>query len=268
MADGEEQTAADRAQQPGHAAYEWQTGEAIDQGAGGVTITVRPGSGVESVRVKVPGFDEFESGPEQLREWLHQRGLVRTPQQWTDVDEQIRQAIAASRAGISRPAVYHHGAGSGGYDWEDFAIRRQSMPSRAERDRVNDEQSESWTRMLNGWEQFRRHVEALREAASGDGETIVRNIGDVITALNMIENNDWSPPYTEEFGAWMGLSVDSVTVESLRMAAGTVADAATMLHRQWRHAIDAGNYKGSNLRQAQHEFVAACTRAREALVRS
>jgi hypothetical protein len=260
---GDEDTAAGAAQREDNTAYEVATGEHIDDHTFSAGITIRPGSGVESVRVRVPGMDEFETGPEQLREWLQTHGLVHTPQQWTELDQQLQDAIQ----GRSHAGAHHHGPGDGAYQWEDFGIRHnQPGLTESEREAVDEEQTAAWTRMLHAWEQFQQQVADLSSLASSDeAEPVIRQVGHTITALNMIENNDWTSPYTEEFSAWEMLSTDGLDQEHLHTAVITITDAGHALYNHWHDAIDAGDYDSYGLTQAQHEFVTHCTQAREAL---
>src|SRR6266516_4045860 len=109
MGNGDGQTAADAAQRPDDIAYEVATGEHIDDHTTSVGVTIRPGQGVESVRVRVPGLDEFEINPDDVHDWLQRAGVIHDPQQWAAVDAQLQQAR-------------HPRAGSGNYQSENYAI--------------------------------------------------------------------------------------------------------------------------------------------------
>ena len=200
MGNGDDDSAATRAQQQDNIAYEVATGEHLDDHTASAGITIRPGRGVESVRVRVPGLDEFEINPADLHDWLQRAGLIHTPPQWTAIDEQLQQAIQGHPA-----PTQHHGPGTGNYQWEDYATRHnQPTLTEPEREAVDEEQTQAWTRMLQGWQQFADQVHDLRGVTGGDAESIIRQVGHTITALNMIENNDWASPYSEEFAAWEG----------------------------------------------------------------
>jgi hypothetical protein len=261
MGNGDGESAASRAQQQDDTAYEVATGEHIDDHTASVGVTIRPGSGVESVRVRVPGLDEFEISPGDLHDWLQRAGLIHTPQQWTAIDQQLQQAIQGHPAHTE-----HHGPGAGNYQWEDYAIRHnQPTLSEPEREAVDEEQSQAWNRMLAGWQQFLDQVHDLRSLAGGDAESVIRQVGHTITALNMIENNDWASPYSEEFAAWEGLSADGVAAEGVPAAAAAIADAGEALYGQWHAAVEAGNYDSYHLYQAQHAFIEHCAQARTGL---
>lgn len=236
----------------------------MDGDEGSFSITIRPGSGLDSVRVQVPGMPEFETGPEQLRDWLREHQLIHTEHQWTQLELDLMRAIQEGRQRAQQP--HRHGPGEGAYQWDDFATRHdQPGMSVPEQESVNEEQSRAWTRMLNAWEQFHQQVQDLRSIADGDGEEIVRQVGHTITALNMIENNDWAEPYTAEFSAWEGLSTDGVAPENLHAAAHAIVEAGETLYHQWHAAIEAGNYDSYHLYDAQHAFVRHCAEARDRL---
>lgn len=226
----------------------------------GASITIRPGSGVEDISVKLPDMDEFSTSPEQLRDWLREHGLVHTPQQWTAIDQKIQDAIQGRSP---RPRGNHPGAGA--YQWDDYRHDGPDMTD-ADREHVNEMQSEDWTRMLNAWEQFHQQVQDLRSIADGDGEEIIRQVGHTITALNMVENSDWSGIYSTELAEWARLSTDGLTPESLHAAAHAIVEAGETLHNQWHDTVSAGNYDYHTLLQAQHDFIKHCEDARKAMV--
>jgi hypothetical protein len=234
----------------------------MDGDEAGAGITIRPGEGVDSVRVQVPGMPEFETGPQQLRDWLREHNLVHTPQQWTDIDRQLQDAIQ----GRGQRSGHRHGPGDGAYQWEDYAVRRdQPGLNNPEREAIDEEQTERWNRMLHAWEQFHQQVQDLQSIADGDPDQIIRQVGHVITALNMIENNDWAQPYTDEFAQWETMSPDGIDADRFHTAAHEIVHAGQALHDQWRAAIDAGDYDSYHLTQAQHDFVTHCAQARAAL---
>jgi hypothetical protein len=242
----------------------------MDGDEGSVTITIRPGSGLESVRVQVPGMPEFETGPDQLRDWVREHGFVRTPHQRTQFEQDLDRAIEEGRRRAQQQPQQQqprrHGPGDGTYQWDDFATRHnQPGLTDPEREAVDEEQSAAWTRMLNAWEQFHQQVQDLHSIADGDSEQIVRQVGHTITALNMIENNDWAEPYTAEFSAWEMLSTDGVPPERMHAAAHAVVEAGQTLYNQWHAAIEAGNYSSYSLYDEQHEFIRHCAQARERL---
>lgn len=260
MGDGDESAAA-MAQRSDNIAYETATGEHIDDHTLSGSVTIRPGAGVESVRLRVPGLDEFEINPADVHDWLQRAGMIHTPQQWTAIDQQLQQAIQGHHA-----AAQHHGPGSGNYQWEDYAIRHnQPTLTEPEREAVDEEQTQAWTRMLDGWQQFLDQVHYLSSIAGDDAESIIRQVGHTITALNMIENNDWAAPYAEEFAGWEGLAADAATLDSLHHAATTIAEAGQVLYGQWHTAIEAGDYNSYQLTHAQHEFVEHCRQTRTGL---
>jgi hypothetical protein len=225
----------------------------------GGAITIRPGSGVDSIIVKMPDMDEFETGPQQFRDWLREHGLVRGQDQWTRIDQLIQDAIQGHDA--------HRGnhPGDGSYQWDDYRHDPSGLTT-AEEERFNEWQSEDWTRMLNAWDQFHQQVQDLRAVADGDGEEIIRQVGHTITALNMVENSEWSGTYSHEFEEWARLSTDSLTPESLHAAARAIAEAGETLHGQWRETVSAGSYDYHTLLQAQHDFVKHCEDARKAMI--
>lgn len=222
-------------------------------------ITIRPGSGVDAVSVLVPGMAEFETGPDQLREWLTEHGLVRPPQQWSDIERQLTEALMNRRP----PQGNHPGDGS--YEWDDYRVDRSGMTD-PESDRVDELRSEDWTRMLTAWEQFHQQVQDLHSIADGDAEQIIHQVGHTITALNMVENSDWAQPYSGEFGEWERMSTEGLAPESVHAAAAAVVQAGELLHGQWQHTVSAGNYDYHSLLAAQHEFVQQCENARKAMV--
>lgn len=231
----------------------------VDGDETSVSITIRPGSGLESVRVQIPGMPEFETGPDQLREWLREHQMVRGEHQWSQVENDLTKAIERGR----QQARQHPGPGDGDYQWDDY--RTSEDQTTAQQEAVNEEQSRAWTRMLHAWEQFHEQVRDLRTIADGDGEEIVRQVAHTITALNMVENADWAEPYTAEFSAWEMLSTDGIAPERMHAAAHAVAEAGETLYNQWHTAIEAGNYDSGYLHHEQHQFVHACTQARERL---
>jgi hypothetical protein len=222
-------------------------------------ITIRPGQGVDAVSVNVPGMPEFETGPDQLRDWLREHDLVREPHVWSDIERQINEALMHPRP----PRGNHPGDGS--YEWDDYRADRSGMTD-PESERVDEMQSEDWTRMLNAWEQFHQQIQDLHSIAGGDAEEIIRQVGHTITALNMVENSDWAQPYLGEFGEWEGLSTEGLTPESVHAAAAAIVQAGELLHGQWQHTVSAGNYDYHSLLQAQHEFVQQCENARKGMV--
>lgn len=224
----------------------------------GGAITIRPGSGVDSIVVKLPDMDEFETGPDQLREWLREHGFVRTPQQWTRIDQLIQDAI--QQRGPHRGN--HPGAGA--YQWDDYRHDPSGLTV-AEEERFNEWQSQDWTRMLNAWEQFHQQVQDLRSIADGDGEEIIRQVGHTITALNMVENTEWSGIYSDEYAEWARMSADGVAPERLHAAAHAIVEAGERLHGQWHDTVSAGNYDYHTLLEAQHEFVKHCEEARKSM---
>lgn len=223
----------------------------------GGAITIRPGSGVDSVIVKLPDMDEFETGPDQLRDWLREHGLVHTPQQWTRIDELIQDAI-------QRPGHHGNHPGDGAYEWDDYRHDPSGLTV-AEEERFNERQSEDWMRMLNAWEQFHQQVQVLRSVADGDGDEIIRQVGHTITALNMVENTEWSGVYSDEYAEWARLSADSVTPESLHTAAHAIVEAGEALHGRWHDTVSAGNYDYHTLLAAQHDFITHCAEVRRSL---
>jgi hypothetical protein len=256
----DEETAASRAQQPGHTAYEVTTGEELDDHAATFEIEIRPGEGVDTVRVRIPGMDEFVTGSQQLRDWLREHGLVRTPQQWSEVERKLTEALMGRG---QRPHGNHPGAGS--YQWDDYRHNGPGMTD-ADREQVNEMQSEDWTRMLNAWDQFHQQIQDLRSIADGSGEEIVRQVVHTITALNMVENSDWSGIYSTEFAEWERLSTDGLGPETLHAAARAIVEAGETLHHQWHETVSAGNYDYHTLLQAQHDFIKHCEDARKAMV--
>lgn len=256
---GDEETAAARAQQPGHTAHEVTTGEHVDDHAASAGITIRPGRGVDGVRVRVPGMDEFETGPEQLRDWLREHGLVHTPRQWSAIDQQLHDAVQGRD---QTQHANHPGAGS--YEWDDY--RHDSGMTESDSERVHEMQTEDWNRMLNAWEQFHQQIVDLRSIADGDQNEIIRQVGHTITALNMVENTDWTPLYSAEFGEWERLSTDGLSPETVHAAAQAVVQSGETLYNQWHSAVSAGNYDYHTLLKAQHEFVKHCEDARKAMI--
>ncbi len=221
----------------------------------GGAITIRPGSGVDSVIVKVPDMDEFETGPDQLRDWLREHGLVHTPQQWTRIDELIQDAIR-------HPGHHGNHPGDGAYEWDDYRHDPSGLTV-AEEEGFNERQSQDWTRMLNAWEQFHQQLQDLRDLT--DGDEIIRQVGHTITALNMVENSEWSGTYSDEYAEWVRLSADSVTPESLRTAAESIVQAGEGLYSRWHDTVSAGNYDYHTLLAAQHDFITHCAEVRRSM---
>ena len=255
MADYDQPSAATEAQQRAELPYQVATGENVDDSAASAGITITSGGTVDSVRVKVPGMDEFETGPDQLRDWLQQHGLVHTPAQWTAIDQQLQDAIQRGHATTQTPAGMYH--------WDDYTPGANADDRT--REELNEQQSQDWNRMLNAWYEFERQVHDLRSIADGEAEPIIRQIGHTITALDMIESTGWTQSCQAELGAWAGLSADGVSPEAMRAAATSVADAGDALMQQWHAAIDAGNYESQHLTPNQEAFIHACASARAAL---
>lgn len=254
MGDDDQPGAATGSRQRAEVPYEVATGEHLDDGAASAGMTIRPGSGVESVRVKVPGMDEFETGPEQLREWLQQHGLVQTAQQWTAIDQQLQDAIGRGHT----PAGNQPAGGS--YHWDDYSPGVNAGDGI--REELNETQSADWTRMLTSWQEFEQQVNDLRSVAGDDAELIIGQIGHTITALNMIESAGWTQSCQSELGAWAGLSCEGRSDEAIHAAATSIADAGDTLMHQWHAAIDAGNYDSAQLTDRQQAFITACEQAR------
>jgi hypothetical protein len=223
----------------------------------GGAITIRPGSGVDSVLVKLPDMDEFETGPGQLRDWLREHGLVQTPQQWTRIDQLIQDAIQGRGGHGNHP-------GDGAYEWDDYRHDPSGLTV-AEEERFNERQSQDWTRMLNAWEQFHQQVRDLRSIADGDGDEIIRQVGHTITALNMVENSEWSGTYSDEYAEWVRLSAGSVTRESLHTAAHSIVEAGEALYSRWHDTVSAGDYDYHTLLPSQHGFVKHCEEVRRSV---
>jgi hypothetical protein len=203
-------------------------------------------------------MDEFETGPDQLRDWLKDHGLVHTPQQWSDIDQQLQGAIQSGHTTADSQA------GAGSYHWDEYETNRSGL-SESQRDEIFDQQSADWTRMLNAWEQFQQQVTDLRSIATGDAETIIRQVGHTITALNMIETAGWTHSCANELGAWAGMSTDGLSADAVHAAATAVANAGDTLHQQWHSAIEAGNYDSTHLNANEDAFVAVCAQARATL---
>ena len=262
MAD-DDQTAADRAQQQSNTYYEVQTGEQVDDRTASAGITIRPGSGVESVRVRVPGMDEFETGPDQLREWLQQHGLVHTPQQWTEIDQQVQDAIQAGQSG------QHTEQPPGHYNWDEQTLTPAQQgrdPAMAEE--YNDAQSQAWQRLLDAWHGFAQQVQSLRSASTGEGEGVIQAVSDVITSLALINADSLQGSSAQEFNAWNEIILADTDIGSLHTAAGAVADAGDHLYGQWQAEVDRGNYLAQDLTPPIDAFIAACATARAQIVAS
>jgi hypothetical protein len=249
--------AAPRAQQQGSNAYASGTGEQQDDQIASAGITIWPGQEVDSIRVRVPGMDEFETGPQQLRDWLREHKLVPTQRQLDEIEQQITDALVGH---TQKPHGNHPGAGS----YESDGYRAGS--TEVDRDRIDETRTEDWTRMVNAWEQFHQQVQDLHSIAGGEQNEILRQVAHTITALNMVENTDWAPPYSAEIDEWQRLSADGLTPETVHAAAQAIVQAGETLHHQWQDTRSAGNYDYHTLTRAQHEFVQHCEDARKAMV--
>ena len=255
MADDDQPTAADTAQQRAELPYQVATGENVDDSAGGVGITITSGGTLGAVRVKVPGMDWFETGPDQLREWLEQHGYVRTPAQRSEVERQLDEAIQRGHI-TTQPA-------GGEYHWDDYSVGSNASDSL--REEMNEQQSQDWQRMLNSWNEFERQVNDLRSVSGGSAEEIVRQVMHTITALDMIESAGWTQSCQAELGGWAGLSTDGVSAEAVQAAATAITEAGDQLMHAWHAALEAGNYDSAHLTPNEQAFIEACAHARAGL---
>jgi hypothetical protein len=255
MGDDDEASASTEAQQRAELPYQVATGENIDDGAAGAGITITSGGTIDTVRVKVPGMDEFETGPDQLREWLEQHGMIHTQHQRTAIEEQIDAAIQRGHA-------THQPAG-GEYHWDEYTPGSHADDQM--RESLNEAQSQDWQRMLNSWNEFERQVHDLRSIANDDAEAIIRQVGHTVTALDMIESAGWTQSCQTELGAWAGLSTDGMSPEAIHAAAASIADAGDQLMQAWHAALEAGNYDSAHLTPNEQAFIDACAHARTGL---
>jgi hypothetical protein len=196
--------AVKRAQQPGQTAREVMTGDEIDEHAAAFEIEIRPGTREHTVRVHVPGMDWFVTGADQLRDWLREHRLVTTPQQWSEVERKLTEALMGSGAPVPS-------APSGTYQPGDG--RAHPTPGVAHDNREALE--------------FLRQALA-RLAAAGNSEAIAGEIRGVYLQANHLVMGPkvWEPGLFAEYDAWEQYVVSS-GVPEYQVAKKTVHAAGT-----------------------------------------
>ena len=229
----------------------------LDQSAGGLGFTITSAGTVGNVKVRYPGLDEFEISPEALRQWLQDHNLIHTPQQWTELDQKVQEAIQSGQSG------QHAEQPPGHYNWDENTMtpaRAANDPAQAEQ--MNDQQSQAWQRLLDAWHGFSQQVQYLRSSTGSDGETVIQRVNDVITTLALINADQLQGTAATEFDAWNQILLTDVDLGSLQHAAGGVADAGDQLYAQWQAEVGRGNYLAQDLTPPINAFYAACAQAR------
>ena len=202
--------AVKRAQQPGQTAHEVMTGDEIDEGATAFEIEILPGPRVNTVRVRLPHMDWFETGPDELRAWLREHHLVPSAQQWSEVERKLTEALVG-------PAPTVPSDPSGAYQPGDGLAHPTPGVAHDNREAL----------------EFLRQALA-RLAAAGVSETVADEIRGVYLQANHLVMGPevWDPGLFAEYDAWEQYLVSSGVPEyqaakkAVHEAGTAVCDAA------------------------------------------